>query len=179
MLFLIYFLKALSVSSEYNIIASASDDCTCILWDISRLKYIETLRHSSPVGNVCISSVSGNIITVEKVPPHGKPLRMHLWNINGKHLAQVDTEAPITCLQMTSYPISIIPNAVVVGCVDGSIEIYNEDTLTMLMSIKTQESGDPITFIKISQDNRHVFTGDSSGNVVDWVFGEEIIELDL
>lgn len=158
---------------------SGSDDCTCIIWDISRLKYIATLRHDSPVSAVCISSVNGNIVTVEKRPPHGQPLRIHLWSVNGQHLGQVDTQNPVSYVQMTSYPISIIPNAVVVGCTDGSLEIYEEHTLTLMMAIRTQEAGDPITFIKISQDNRHVFTGDSTGNVVDWAFGEGSIELDL
>lgn len=128
---------------------------------------------------MCISSVSGNIVTVEKVPPLGQPLRIHLWSINGEHLVQADTTTPISYVQMTSYPISNIQNAVVVGCTNGSLEIYNERTMTRTMSLKIQEVGDPITFIKISQDNRHVFTGDNKGSIVDWAFGEGSIELDL
>ena len=152
----------------------------CIIWDICRLKYVATLKHDSPVRAVCVSPVSGRIVTVETRQSHGRAAsRLHLWSVNAEHLAQVDTRVPVTAVQATSHPICVIPNAVVAGCADGSLEIYDSSSLAPVMAIGSQEASCPITVIRISEDNKHVFTGDIQGNVVDWAFGDGNNELDL
>jgi len=49
----------LAVSSAFNIIVSGSCDKTCIIWDLSRLRYTTQLRnHVAPVAAVCINDLT-------------------------------------------------------------------------------------------------------------------------
>ncbi|CAG8445955.1 14997_t:CDS:10 [Cetraspora pellucida] len=81
-------------SRSYSVIISGSDDKTCIIWDLNRMKYVRQLQgHETGVQFVAINDTTGDIATCS-----GSIIR--LWSINGdllvtKNTAQVPD--PILC----------------------------------------------------------------------------------
>ncbi|CAG8446303.1 7064_t:CDS:10 [Dentiscutata erythropus] len=81
-------------SRSYSIIISGSDDKTCIIWDLNRMKYVRQLQgHETGVQFVAINDTTGDIATCS-----GSIIR--LWSINGdllitKNTAQIPD--PILC----------------------------------------------------------------------------------
>lgn len=58
-------ITSLFVCKPYSILISVSRDGTCIIWDLNRLCYVQSLAgHKSPVTAVSASETSGDIATV-------------------------------------------------------------------------------------------------------------------
>ncbi|EFH49086.1 hypothetical protein ARALYDRAFT_490292 [Arabidopsis lyrata subsp. lyrata] len=75
----------LRVSQPYMMIASSSDDCTVIIWDLSSLNFVRQLPNFPvPVSAVYINDLTGEIVTAA-----GSVLAV--WSINGDCLAVVNT----------------------------------------------------------------------------------------
>jgi len=63
-------INCLYVSSEWRVMVSASEDSSCIIWDVNRLEYICSFSdHKSGIKCLAVSRTTGDIATVSwKVP---------------------------------------------------------------------------------------------------------------
>ncbi|XP_039272900.2 WD repeat and FYVE domain-containing protein 3-like [Styela clava] len=75
----------LASCSAYGILVSGSQDCTCIVWNLNRLSFVRQLRgHKSGVAHTSINELTGDIVTSDNT-------HVHVWSINGDHVASVNT----------------------------------------------------------------------------------------
>merc|ERR1712062_646483 len=58
-------INSIGICVAFSIFATASDDCTCIIWDLVNHSYSRTLYgHPSSVTNTSISKQTGEIVTI-------------------------------------------------------------------------------------------------------------------
>lgn len=75
----------LASSGSYGIVVSGSQDCSCIVWDLSNLSFIRQLAsHPGPVAAIAINDITGDIATTAGT-------HVFMWSINGRLLATVNT----------------------------------------------------------------------------------------
>ncbi|PIK55129.1 putative lysosomal-trafficking regulator isoform X2 [Apostichopus japonicus] len=144
-------ITAVRVCRPYSILVSASQDGTCIIWDLNRLCYVRSLCNKtgpiSPVTTVEVSDVSGDIASVTNTQRGGlnsSSSELTLWSINARIIGRVTSESTILCLAFSLSPAGVSINSVVAGCQDGKISL---------------------TF---TQDSNFLFSSDSKGLVVAW-----------
>lgn len=117
----------LAVSSAFNILVSGSVDKTCIIWDLSRLRYMSQLtEHKAPVAAVSINDLTGVIATCASS-------WLYLWSVNGERLASVDTAGngtgplQINCVCMSQANPWDSNNVILTGSSDGVVRMYSLD----------------------------------------------------
>lgn len=80
----------IAASPAWSIAVSGSGDSTAIIWDTNRGLYVHSLRnHEGGVHLVSIDDQNGYIATASLST-------VHLWTINGEHLASVSTSSSIS-----------------------------------------------------------------------------------
>lgn len=117
----------LAVSSAFNILVSGSCDKTCIVWDLSRLRYVTQLsEHKAPVAAISINNLSGVIATCASS-------WLYIWSVNGEPLASVDTAGngagplQINCVAMSQANEWDSNNVIMTGSSDGVVRMYSLD----------------------------------------------------
>lgn len=72
---------SVAINKELNLVASASEDCSVVLWDLRTRALLQELAgHSAAVAHVSINSAIGNVLTTTDS-------ELRLWSINGDLLA--------------------------------------------------------------------------------------------
>ncbi|XP_047376057.1 lysosomal-trafficking regulator isoform X2 [Sciurus carolinensis] len=134
---------SLFVCKPYSIMISVSKDGTCILWDLNRLCYVQSLAgHKSPVTAVSASETSGDIATVCDSAGGGSDLR--LWTVNGDLVGHVHCREIICSVAFSNQPEGISINVIAGGLENGIVSL---------------------TF---SCDGHHLYTANSDGTVIAW-----------
>lgn len=148
---------SISISLNYGIIVSGSNDSAAIVWSLHDLCYIRSLiGHSEPVTCVDINDATGDIFTLS-----GNCLRM--YNVNGVCLSAINMCTISTCTTLTATNCVDYLDGIVciTGHEDGSIRLWTIQHPT----IETQQA-DPIKptpvilFEKVVKT--HTFTHQSS-----------------
>lgn len=90
-------ITCLHVSVELDIVISGSKDGTCIFYTLREGRYVRSLQHPS-----------GCSLTKLVVSRHGRivlyadgDLSLHLYSINGKHIASSDSNGRLNCLELS------------------------------------------------------------------------------
>ncbi|KAI6071821.1 Lysosomal-trafficking regulator [Aix galericulata] len=136
-------ITSLFVCKPYSIIISVSKDGTCIIWDLNRLCYVQSLSgHKSPVTAVSASETTGDIATVCDSVGGGSDLR--LWTVNGDLVGHVHCRESICSVAFSNQPEGVSVNVIAGGLENGVVSL---------------------TF---SCDGHHLFTANSDGNVIAW-----------
>ncbi|NXA37739.1 LYST regulator, partial [Eudromia elegans] len=160
-------ITSLFVCKPYSIMISVSKDGTCIIWDLNRLCYVQSLAgHKSPVTAVSASETTGDIATVCDSVGGGSDLR--LWTVNGDLVGHVHCRETICSVAFSNQPEGISVNVIAGGLENGVVRLWSTWDLKPVREITFSKSAKPIVSLTFSCDGHHLFTANSDGNVIGW-----------
>lgn len=91
-------ITCLHVSVELDIVISGSKDGTCVFHTLREGRYVRSLRHPS-----------GSALSTLVVSPHARvvlysddDLSLHLYSINGKHMASLESNGRLSCMELSA-----------------------------------------------------------------------------
>jgi len=166
--------RCVAVSRSYSVIVSASEDRTCIVWDLNRLSFVRTLTLTGEAAEYPVSFVSVNNITGNIVVAAGPYLSV--FTINGMLLASTKTGSDISAFTMTeAYWVDWMDCDYLTGHMDGSIKVWlldwvnDERVLSLKLNLKAH--GCEVTALHVSADSKRLLSGDKQGKVFQWTEG--------
>ncbi|CAJ0639828.1 8424_t:CDS:10 [Entrophospora sp. SA101] len=189
-------INCVAVSRSYSIIVSGSDDMSCIIWDLNRMKYIRQLKnHEIGVQFVAINDTTGDIITCS-----GSVIR--IWTINGdlyveKSISQFADPIQCCIFYEGKHNEWLYEDLIFTGHKKGVIKVWNKSLvpkttsnneqkglkwdLTLRHQLKHENRFGPSTTtnvasLMVSGTQRVLYSGDSSGKVNSWVLPDVKIE---
>ncbi|XP_058165487.1 lysosomal-trafficking regulator isoform X2 [Dasypus novemcinctus] len=160
-------ITSLFVCKPYSVMISVSRDGTCIIWDLNRLCYVQSLAgHKSPVMAVSASETTGDIATVCDSAGGGSDLR--LWTVNGDLIGHVHCREIICSVAFSNQPEGISINVIAGGLENGIVRLWSTWDLKPVREITFPKSNKPIVSLTFSCDGHHLFTANSEGTVIAW-----------
>ncbi|GFY85908.1 binding protein [Actinidia rufa] len=91
-------ITCLFVSVELDIVISGSKDGTCVFHTLREGRYVRSLRHPSGSAlSKLVASCHGRIVFYAD-----DDLNLHLYSINGKHLATSESNGRLNCVELSS-----------------------------------------------------------------------------
>ncbi|XP_060781470.1 lysosomal-trafficking regulator isoform X4 [Neoarius graeffei] len=157
----------LFVCKPYSILISVSRDGTCIIWDLNRLCYVQSLTgHKSPVNAVSASETTGDIATVCDSVGGGSDLR--LWTVNGDLIGHVHCRENICSIAFSNQPEGVSVNVIAGGLHNGVVRLWSTWDLKPVREITFPKSNKPIVSLTFSCDGHHLYTTNSEGIVMAW-----------
>ncbi|XP_040824116.1 lysosomal-trafficking regulator isoform X2 [Ochotona curzoniae] len=160
-------ITSLFVCKPYSIMISVSRDGTCIIWDLNRLCYVQSLTgHKSPVTAVSASETSGDIATVCDSAGGGSDLR--LWTVNGDLVGHVHCREIICSVAFSNQPEGVSINVIAGGLENGIVRLWSTWDLKPVREITFPKSNKPIISLTFSCDGHHLYTANSDGTVIAW-----------
>ncbi|XP_060047951.1 lysosomal-trafficking regulator isoform X2 [Erinaceus europaeus] len=160
-------ITSLFVCKPYSIMISVSRDGTCIIWDLNRLCYVQSLvGHKSPVTAVSASETTGDIATVCDSAGGGSDLR--LWTVNGDLVGHVHCREIIWSVAFSNQPEGISINVIAGGLENGIVRLWSTWDLKPVREITFPKSNRPIISLTFSCDGHHLYTANSDGTVIAW-----------
>jgi len=155
------------VCKPYSIMISVSRDGTCIIWDLNRLCYVQSLAgHKSPVTAVSASETTGDIATVCDSAGGGSDLR--LWTVNGDLVGHVHCREIICSVAFSNQPEGVSINVIAGGLENGIVRLWSTWDLKPVREITFPKSNKPIVSLTFSCDGHHLYTANSDGTVIAW-----------
>lgn len=90
-------ITCLYVSHELDIIISGSKDGTCVFHTLREGRYVRSLRHpsGSPISKLVVSQHGQIVIYADD------DLSLHLYSLNGKHLAASESNGRLNTIQLS------------------------------------------------------------------------------
>uniref|UniRef100_A0A8C9W4Q6 Lysosomal trafficking regulator n=1 Tax=Scleropages formosus TaxID=113540 RepID=A0A8C9W4Q6_SCLFO len=159
--------RCLFVCKPYSILISASNDGTCIIWDLNRLCHVQNLTgHKSPVTAVSASETTGDIATVCDSVGGGSDLR--LWTVNGDLVGHVHCRETICSVAFSNQPEGLSVNVIAGGLENGVVRLWSTWDLKPVREITFPKSSRPIVSLTYSCDGHHLYTANSEGTVMGW-----------
>ncbi|XP_028902841.1 lysosomal-trafficking regulator isoform X2 [Ornithorhynchus anatinus] len=160
-------ITGLFVCKPYSIMISVSKDGTCIIWDLNRLCYVQSLAgHKSPVTAVSASETTGDIATVCDSVGGGSDLR--LWTVNGDLVGHVHCREIICSVAFSNQPEGVSINVIAGGLENGIVRLWSTWDLKPVREITFPKSNKPIVSLTFSCDGQHLYTANSDGTVIAW-----------
>ncbi|XP_038616670.1 lysosomal-trafficking regulator isoform X2 [Tachyglossus aculeatus] len=160
-------ITGLFVCKPYSIMVSVSRDGTCIIWDLNRLCYVQSLAgHKSPVTAVSASETTGDIATVCDSVGGGSDLR--LWTVNGDLVGHVHCREIICSVAFSNQPEGVSINVIAGGLENGIVRLWSTWDLKPVREITFPKSNKPIVSLTFSCDGQHLYTANSDGTVIAW-----------
>uniref|UniRef100_A0AAV2JKV3 Lysosomal trafficking regulator n=1 Tax=Knipowitschia caucasica TaxID=637954 RepID=A0AAV2JKV3_KNICA len=157
----------LFVCKPYSVLISVSRDGTCILWDLNRLCYVQSLTgHKSPVTAVSASETTGDIATVCDSVGGGSDLR--LWTVNGDLIGHVHCREIICSVAFSNQTEGVSVNVIAGGLENGVVRLWSTWDLKPVREITFPKSSKPIISLTYSCDGHHLYTANSEGTVMAW-----------
>ncbi|KAJ7987343.1 hypothetical protein DPEC_G00325500 [Dallia pectoralis] len=157
----------LHVCKPYSILISVSKDGTCILWDLNRLCYVQSLTgHKNPVTAVSASETTGDMATVCDSVGGGSDLR--LWTVNGDLIGHVHCREIICSVAFSNQPEGVSVNVIAGGLENGVVRLWSTWDLKPVREITFPKSNRPIVSLTYSSDGHHLYTANSEGTVMAW-----------
>ncbi|XP_038656464.1 lysosomal-trafficking regulator isoform X3 [Scyliorhinus canicula] len=158
---------SLCVCKPYSILISVSKDGSCIIWDLNRLCYVQSLTgHKNPVTAVSTSETTGDSATVCDSVGGGSDLR--LWTVNGDLSGHVHCREIICSIAFSNQPEGVSVNVIAGGLENGVVRLWSTWDLKPVREITFPKSNQPIVSLTFSCDGHHLFTANSDGTVIAW-----------
>ncbi|KAG2331301.1 hypothetical protein Bca52824_002481 [Brassica carinata] len=191
----------LRVSQPYMMIASGSDDCTVIIWDLSSYNFVRQLpEFPVPVSAIYINDLSGEIITAAGT-------LLAVWSINGDCLAVVNTsQSPsdlIVSVTGSTFSDWLETTWYVTGHQSGSLRVWQMVHCTDPVGAEIKASSNrtgwinlvpeyklllhkelechkqPVTALHLTADLKQLLSGDSGGRLISWTVPDQILKASL
>uniref|UniRef100_A0A8C4N483 BEACH domain-containing protein n=1 Tax=Eptatretus burgeri TaxID=7764 RepID=A0A8C4N483_EPTBU len=160
-------IAALHVCKPFSILVSASQDGTCILWDLNRLCYVQSLMdHKSPVNAISVSDTTGDIASACHSVGGGSDLR--LWTVNGDLIGHMHSPEAVCSLAFSNQPEGVSVNVIAGGLENGVVRLWSTWDLKAIREIMYPKCSLSITSLTFSVDGLYLFTADEEGKVMSW-----------
>jgi WD40 repeat protein len=157
----------ISSSLEFGIFVSASDDKTCIIWNLRKPKYVKSVKTEFPAKQVCVSPTSGDFVVCSSPPVENNFSALALFTINGNLVSSQKCEPPVDSITFSSSPEGIAVNVIATGHrTTGVVRLWSSWDLTPVRDIDTKLPNYPIIALSFSFDNLNLFAATSNGDVV-------------
>ncbi|KAJ8308471.1 hypothetical protein KUTeg_013345 [Tegillarca granosa] len=159
--------NCLVVCKPYSILISASDDHTCIIWDLNRLCYVRSIdSHKAGVKVVAISPTLGDIASCS---PQGMGSRLDLHTVNAELVATKYCDDTINCLAFSSAPEGKSVNIIAGGLSSGNIRIWSSWDLSHLRDLQQDNLiARPVISLTFTHDSQRLYMSTSDGTVSLW-----------
>lgn len=153
---------------EFGIAVSASDDATCVVWDLRKPSYVRSVQVEFPAKIVTISRTSGDFAVVSHPVEDGQKFStLSLFTINGNTVATRNCEPPIDAITFSASPEGLAVNVLATGHrTTGVIRLWNSWDLTPVRDIDTKFNQFSIIALAFSFDNQNLFAANSAGDVI-------------
>ncbi|KAF8687356.1 hypothetical protein HU200_043042 [Digitaria exilis] len=90
-------ITCLFVSTELDIVISGSKDGTCIFHTLREGRYVRSIQHPSGVGlSKLVASQHGRVVLYSE-----NDLTLHMYSINGRHIASSATSGRLNCMELS------------------------------------------------------------------------------
>ncbi|KAJ1260421.1 hypothetical protein BS78_10G231000 [Paspalum vaginatum] len=90
-------ITCLFVSMELDIVISGSKDGTCIFHTLREGRYVRSIQHPSSVGlSKLVASQHGRVVIYSE-----NDLSLHMYSINGRHIASSATSGRLNCMELS------------------------------------------------------------------------------
>ncbi|CAD6338666.1 unnamed protein product [Miscanthus lutarioriparius] len=90
-------ITCLFVSAELDIVISGSKDGTCIFHTLREGRYVRSIQHPSGVGlSKLVASQHGRVVLYSE-----NDLSLHMYSINGRHIASSATLGRLNCIELS------------------------------------------------------------------------------
>lgn len=148
-------ITCLYVSVDLDIVISGSKDGTCMFHTLREGKYVRSLRHpsGSPLSKFVVSR-HGRIVLYSD-----DDLSLHLYTINGKHIASSESNGRLNCVQL-----STCGNFLVCGGDQGVIVVRSMNSLDLVMKYNSA-AGKVITSLVVTPEECFL-AGTKDGNLL-------------
>lgn len=91
-------ITCLFISAELDVVISGSKDGTCIFHTLREGRYAQSIQHpsGSPLSKLVVSPHGRLVIYAES------DLSLHMYSINGKHVASSESNGRLNCIELSS-----------------------------------------------------------------------------
>lgn len=91
-------ITCLFISTELDLVISGSKDGTCIFHTLRKGTYIRSIQHPSGCGlSKLVASRHGRLVFYSD-----DDLSLHMYSINGKHIASCESNGRLNCIELSS-----------------------------------------------------------------------------
>ncbi|XP_055486139.1 neurobeachin-like protein 2, partial [Leucoraja erinacea] len=157
--------NCVAISTELDMAVSGSKDGTVNVHTIRRGQFTRTLRPpcetTLPVTiNTLVVGCEGQIVihsTIESRPAPKDKIFLHLYSVNGKHLASVTMDEQVSTM-------SIVEEFVVLGTDQCSLHVRDLQSLKSAMQPMVMKV--PIHCVSVTKDNSHILVGLTDGKLI-------------
>lgn len=170
-------ITSIAINKSFGVIVTASQDGTCVIWDLNNLTYIRTIHHNNNKRSIELLTVSdtlGDIISIssnQQGISNGENASLpasilYAHTINGVFVNSLRCRDKATAVCCSSAPEGISVNVIVVGFQDGTIRLYSSWDLTKVKDIRISGYTLPITSIIYSKDNQYLFVVNDDNDLI-------------
>ena len=163
---------ATAFAANGRLLASASDDGTAMIWDVSKRSSKQKLvgRHSGAIRDLAFSVDDTKLIT------SGADGRIVVWDVSQGNPIQSGRISE-TAVVGNSIRFSPDGTSMVVGCDDDSIRLYDADTLAQTRKLLGHSAA--VSCASFSLDGRWIVSGSHDKTIRIWsvATGKEIVKL--
>ncbi|KAK3604703.1 hypothetical protein CHS0354_008265 [Potamilus streckersoni] len=165
-------ITSIVVCKPYSILVSASEDETCIIWDLNRLSYVRSIEgHRSGVKVIAVSDTMGDIASISNC---GMGSYLQLHTVNAEHVATVKCEDSINCLTFSGAPEGISINVIVGGLSSGIIRIWSSWDLTPVRDLRQKDLlSVPVISVAYTCDSQKLYISSCDGRVMLWDYSNQ------
>eukprot|EP00301_Raphidiophrys_heterophryoidea_P007896 c12_g1_i1.p1 GENE.c12_g1_i1~~c12_g1_i1.p1 ORF type:complete len:1043 (-),score=208.99 c12_g1_i1:382-3426(-) len=146
---------SVAADAGQDLVVSGSLDGTCILYSLSRGRYVRTIHHPNncPVHLVALAS-TGEVLMFSEADLH-----IHMFTINGEHICQADATEKLNAMTVTGTA-----DFLLTAGEKGVLVIRELHSLTVVHKLPTTIDC-PITCLDITPEEHHVLVGLANGTL--------------
>ncbi|XP_064599745.1 lysosomal-trafficking regulator-like [Liolophura sinensis] len=159
--------SSLQVCWPYSILVSASDDHTCIIWDLNRLTYVNSITsHRSAIKCVAVSDTLGDIASVSD-EGIGSSLQLH--TVNGEPILSTYCQQSINCVSFSSAAEGRSVNVIAGGLSSGVVRLWSSWDLSHVRDLQDPSLlAKPVISLTFTCDNQRLFMSTADGTITVW-----------
>uniref|UniRef100_A0A7M4E3Q1 Neurobeachin-like protein 2 n=1 Tax=Crocodylus porosus TaxID=8502 RepID=A0A7M4E3Q1_CROPO len=151
-----------AISTELDMAVSGSKDGTIIIHTIRRGLFMRSIKppceSSLPatISNLTVG-LEGQIVIQTTVEGNYRPFALHLYSVNGKHLASVSLDEEVTSMCVTE-------EFVVLGTMQCSLQIRDLQNLQAAMLPMPMKV--PVHSVSVTKEKSHILVGLEDGKLI-------------
>ncbi|XP_035710830.1 lysosomal-trafficking regulator isoform X2 [Folsomia candida] len=146
-------IKCIDLNFEFNTAVSCSGENHAIIWDMTRVAYINIIQRPYSIDSVNASRSTGDIVTVSL-----STNTVTLSTINGFEIGRIQPEEKVESACLSGLDPGKNVNLIAVGCDYGHIKFYSTWDLKFISDIKVVPLASlPIQRIRYSKDGRRLY----------------------
>ncbi|XP_053374768.1 lysosomal-trafficking regulator-like isoform X2 [Mercenaria mercenaria] len=160
-------INSLVVCKPYSIMVSASQDATCIIWDLNRLSYVRSIKgHKSGVQVLAVSDTLGDIASASQ---YGMGSNLYLHTVNAEYVAMATCEDTINCLTYSTAAEGVSINVIAGGLSSGVVRLWSSWDLSPVRDLVHRSvPPSPVISLTFTKDSQKLYVSSSDGRIRLW-----------